>query len=153
MKRYALITVLMAMLVPVTALCQEPLEGEKPPPVNPEHQIRVRRMQLELEKREAELDFEREMRELELGKRRIELAHKQKEQEHRSGFRHHKKCMFPLFVICFIVHILVAVWVYQDIRKRNRGSGIWIVVALLTGLFGVLVYAVVRLGDIRKTEG
>jgi hypothetical protein len=51
-----------------------------------------------------------------------------------------------------VVHILLAVWVYTDIRKLNRGSGIWIVIALLTGLLGTLVYAVVRLGDARTEE-
>jgi len=60
--------------------------------------------------------------------------------------------VFPLLAICCIVHVLVAVWVYQDLRRRNAGSGIWIVIALLAGLFGALVYAVVRLGDSRQTQ-
>ena len=50
-------------------------------------------------------------------------------------------------LICAVVHLLLAIWVYQDIRNRNAGSGLWIVVTLLTGLLGVLVYALVRLGD------
>jgi len=53
-------------------------------------------------------------------------------------------------IVCGLIHILMAVWVYQDIRKRNTSSGIWVIVALLTGLFGTLVYAVVRLGDIKQ---
>ena len=60
--------------------------------------------------------------------------------------------MFPLLAVCFVVHILVGVWVYQDIRRRNAGSGIWIALGLLTGLLGALVYAVVRLGDSRQTQ-
>jgi hypothetical protein len=32
----------------------------------------------------------------------------------------------------------------------NRGSGIWIVIVLLAGLLGALVYAVVRIGDGRQ---
>ena len=55
-----------------------------------------------------------------------------------------------LLLICAIVHILVAIWVYMDIRQLTRGSGIWIVIALLTGLLGALVYAAVRLGDGRQ---
>ena len=31
--------------------------------------------------------------------------------------------------------------------RRNAGSGLWIVVTLLTGLFGAAVYALVRLGE------
>ena len=52
-----------------------------------------------------------------------------------------------LLGICVIVRILLAVWVYTDIRQLNRGSGIWIVIVLLAGLLGALVYAVVRIGD------
>jgi hypothetical protein len=40
----------------------------------------------------------------------------------------------------------------MDIRQLNRGSGLWIVIALLTGLLGALVYAVVRLGDARGAK-
>jgi hypothetical protein len=52
-----------------------------------------------------------------------------------------------IFLFCGIIHLLLTVWVYQDIRKRNAGSGIWIVVTLMTGLLGAAVYALVRLGD------
>lgn len=55
-----------------------------------------------------------------------------------------------MFGIMLIVHILVSIWVYSDIRKRNSGSGIWVVIALLTGLFGTAVYALVRIGDNKK---
>jgi hypothetical protein len=56
--------------------------------------------------------------------------------------------MFMMGVLgCALIHILLAIWVYHDIRQRNMGSSIWIVIALLTGLFGTLVYAVVRIGD------
>ena len=154
MKQYVLMMALITTLVSVTAFCQEAQEAEKPLQVNPEHQMQLHRMQLELEERETGLDFQRKMRELELDKQRTKLGRKRRAHGHPANFKHHpKKGMLPFLVICFIVHILVAVWVYQDIRKRNSGSGIWIVVALLTGLLGTLVYAIVRLGDIRKTEG
>ena len=66
----------------------------------------------------------------------------------RKAKKHHDdKGGAVLLFVLLVVHILLAVWVYQDIRKRNTGSGIWIVVALLTGLFGALVYAIVRIGD------
>ena len=37
-----------------------------------------------------------------------------------------------------------------DIRKRNAGSGLWIVLTLFAGLFGAIVYALVRLGDMKE---
>ena len=55
-----------------------------------------------------------------------------------------------LGMMCVVVHILVAIWVFQDIRTRGTGSGIWIVIALIAGLLGALVYAVVRLGDMKQ---
>ena len=174
MKRYVLLTVLLAMLVSAPAFAQEPFEeGEATPEEAMEREIHMRNMQLELAEREAraevgermeqmelkkqhmalqeheaEMDFNNKMREIELQKHRLALKNKQQHRKHmeKAGHDDHEG-MFPLLAICFIVHVLVAVWVYQDIRRRNSGSGIWIVVALLTGLLGALVYAVVRIGD------
>ena len=63
-----------------------------------------------------------------------------------------RACIDMLLLLIAVVHILVAVWIYTDIRKLNRGSGLWIVIALLTGLLGTPVYAVVRLGDERQKK-
>jgi len=145
MKRYVLSIVLMTMFVSTAAFAQEPEPEE-----NLGREMHLRSMQLELEEREAELRFQERMRELELEKGRIELEHQRKPQEHSK--HHRKEKPHLLLIVLFIVHILMAVWVYKDIRERNRGSGIWIVIVLLTGLFGVLAYAVVRLGDIRQTK-
>ena len=70
----------------------------------------------------------------------------------RRGHKHRSCKKHPFLFLIVVVHILVAVWVYQDIRKRNAGSGIWIVIALVAGLLGVLVYAVVRIGDNDKKK-
>jgi hypothetical protein len=136
MKRYVLGIVLMSMLVPA-AFCQEFEEQDI------ERQMELRGMELKLQHAEEQMAIERQMQELELEERRLELD--------RAG-REHKPKLHPLLLVCLVVNILVAVWVYMDIRKRNLGSGIWIVIALLTGLLGALVYAVVRLGDERQKE-
>ena len=139
MKQFMLVAVLLGMLVSVSAvLGQEEAAVEE----EMEHDLEMRHAQLELQEREAEADFRQKMRKLKLEKRRMELGHKRKAKKH-----HDDKGGAVLVVVLLIVHILMAVWVYQDIRKRNAGSGIWIVVALLTGLFGALVYAIVRLGN------
>jgi len=173
MKKCLLVTVLTAMFVSPAVFAQEPFELEPPPQEAMEHEIRMRNMQLEqqqhetemdlnqkmkelelkkqhmlLQQEEAEMDFNQKMRELELEEHRMALERQQRPQKHPDCFaRHRKGRMFPLLAICCIVHILVGVWIYQDIRRRNAGSGIWIVLGVLTGLFGALVYAVVRLGD------
>jgi len=178
MKGYVLITVLMAMFVSTAVFAQEPFEEGPGPAEAMEREIHMRNMQLELAEREAlaetgermrqielkkehmalqqheaEMGFNQKMREIELQKHRMALKNKQQRRKHPgvAGHNGHGK-IFPLLAICCIVHILVAVWIYQDIRRRNSGSGIWIVIALLAGLLGALVYAVVRIGDIRQPE-
>jgi hypothetical protein len=152
MKRYVLITVLMAMFFSTPVFSQDPDEGRGRPEKDMGHRLRLRRAQLELEERESDLNFQQQMRELELEQRRMELQCQRAGKKHKEGWKHKRKDdAAPLLIIIAIVHILTAVWVYQDIRKRSAGSGIWIVIALLTGLLGTLVYAVVRLGDTKQT--
>ncbi len=150
MKRYVLTIMLAAIFVPAFAAAQE--EG----PENFELQMEMREREMELQNREAEMDFERRMQELELEKHKIELEHMRRPKEHPGHMKdndddddddHH-----PLLLVVLVVHILCAVWVYQDIRRRAGGSGIWIVIALLTGLLGTLVYAVVRIGESPKSQ-
>jgi hypothetical protein len=111
-----------------------------------EIKMQMREREMELQQREAKMDMEREMQKLELDQRRQELESAREDDDGDND----ENVLGFLFLICAIVHILVAVWVYMDIRQLNRGSGIWIVIALLTGLLGALVYAVVRLGDGRQ---
>ena len=49
--------------------------------------------------------------------------------------------------ILALVHVLLAGWVYTDIRKRGEGHGIFIVLALLGGIPAAMLYALVRIGD------
>jgi hypothetical protein len=116
-------------------------------------QLDMKREHMALQQQEAEMGFNQEMHEIELQKHRLALRNNQQHRKHmeKAGHNDHEG-MFPILAICCIVNILVAIWVYQDIRKRNAGSGLWIVIALLTGLLGALVYAVVRLGDNRQTQ-
>ena len=150
MKRYVLSMMLMTIFVPAFAAAQE--EG----PEDFEFQMELRGRELELQRQEAQMDIERKMQELELEKRKIELEHMRRPQEHPGHMEDDDDDddddMHPLLLLVLVVHILCAVWVYQDIRRRAGGSGIWIVIALLTGLLGTLVYAVVRLGESQKSS-
>lgn len=65
------------------------------------------------------------------------------------------RCPIPcvvraLLVLLAICHVLLASWIYTDIRKRGEGHGIFIILALLAGFPAAVVYALVRIGD-RKT--
>lgn len=148
MKRYFLLAILALLLVPSAALY-----AERDNELQPERQMELRRMELEIQEREAEIEFRQQMREIELDERRAELEHERRPIAHaRCAGRHCRGKAIFLFGICLPVHILMAIWVYQDARKRTHGSGIWIVVTLLTGLFGALVYAVSRIGDAQQEK-
>ncbi len=151
MKRYVLSMMLATMFVPAFAVAQE--EGSE----DIEFQIEMHERKMELQHREAEMDIERRMQELELEKYKIELELMRRPKEHPEHFKDNDDDddddddLHPLLLLLAVVHILCAVWVYQDIRRRAGGSGLWIVIALLTGLLGTLVYAVVRLGESQKS--
>ena len=106
-------------------------------------EVALRERELSLQQKQNELDFQREKQKIELERLRQSIKPAVKKQNDKLA---------PLLLILLIVHILCAVWVYQDIRKLNYGSGIWLVIALLTGLLGTLVYAIVRMGGDIKVK-
>lgn len=54
------------------------------------------------------------------------------------------KCLGWTLLAC---HVLLAVWVFTDIRKRGEGHGIFVALTLLGGFPAAVVYSLVRLGD------
>jgi hypothetical protein len=140
MKRYVFLSIMLLSMLAVPAVFSQEFEPE-----DMEMQMQKRKMEMDLDQRKADMDMERQMKQLDLEQRKMELErarHDDDDDECEGG-------LVVLLLICAVVHILVAIWVYMDIRQLNSGSGIWIVIALLTGLLGALVYAVVRIGDIR----
>jgi hypothetical protein len=53
-----------------------------------------------------------------------------------------------LVVLVWIVcNILMAIWIFGDIRKRGEGSALFGVMALFAGIPAAVIYALVRIGD------
>jgi hypothetical protein len=52
-----------------------------------------------------------------------------------------------LFLIAVVFNILLAIWIFTDIRKRGEGSGLFIALALLAGIPAAIIYTLVRIGD------
>jgi hypothetical protein len=52
-----------------------------------------------------------------------------------------------LLLVGLVINILIAVWIFSDIRKRGEGHGIFIVLALIVGIPTAIIYALVRIGD------
>jgi len=49
-----------------------------------------------------------------------------------------------LAVTWFIIAILVAIWVYKDAKKRDMNAAVWLLIVLVTGCIGCIIYLVVR---------
>lgn len=54
------------------------------------------------------------------------------------------RLMFLVWILC---NILLAVWIFTDIRRRGEGSGIFIVLALMAGIPAAIIYSLVRISD------
>ncbi|MGC9060208.1 MAG: DUF7577 domain-containing protein [Thermoplasmata archaeon] len=51
-------------------------------------------------------------------------------------------CFLP--IIWLIIWILIGIWVYKDAEKRGMGGVLWLIVVVLLGLIGLIIYLVVR---------
>jgi len=152
MKVYGTICLLVTLFLCGVGMCEEG-EREKLPPVQDmEQQMKVRRLQLQMEAEETEFKVSQAMRGLELEKKKIEVENMRKGPM-KAGMKGHDDGGKAVFLIgCIIVHILLTIWVYRDIKERGKGSGIWVAIVLLSGILGTIPYAIVRLGDIRETK-
>jgi hypothetical protein len=54
---------------------------------------------------------------------------------------------------CILCNILMATWIFTDIRKRGEGSGIFIALALVAGIPAAIIYSLVRIGDKSSVTG
>ena len=80
-----------------------------------------------------------------------------KQQQDQEGGRFYKgpacrPCHVWKCVVVFlaIIHVMLAGWVFTDIRKRGEGHGIFVVLALLGGIPATILYALVRIGDAKR---
>jgi len=48
------------------------------------------------------------------------------------------------WIAWFIIWLLVAIWVYKDAESRGASGVLWLIVVILLGLIGLIIYLVVR---------
>jgi TctA family transporter len=49
-----------------------------------------------------------------------------------------------IFVIgYYAVAIILCIWVYKDAEKRGLNGGLWLLIIILTGLIGFIIYMVI----------
>ncbi len=133
----AVMVVVLAMAAP-RVVAQE--DDQKMPSI--EDMERFERA-LELEALKSDLAFKQEMGKLELEQRRVEI------ENQRRGRRGHKGHGGGLLLVIVITNILLTVWVFRDMHEQKIGRALWVPIVLLTGVFGALIYAIVRLADTR----
>ncbi len=54
------------------------------------------------------------------------------------------RCAAYTMMVC---HVLLALWVFADVRKRRNGQWLWVILAILGGFVATAVYALVRIGE------
>jgi membrane protease YdiL (CAAX protease family) len=47
-------------------------------------------------------------------------------------------------LVWFIIAILIAVWVYRDAEKRGKSGVLWLIVVILLGIIGIIIWLIVR---------
>ena len=47
-------------------------------------------------------------------------------------------------IVWFVIAIAVAIWVYKDAKKRDMNAAVWLLIVLVTGCIGCIIYLVVR---------
>jgi len=49
-------------------------------------------------------------------------------------------------IVWFIIAILIAVWVYKDAEKRGESGVLWLIIAIILGIIGLIIWLIVRRG-------
>lgn len=52
--------------------------------------------------------------------------------------------MMIVMVILVVLYIKLLIWVYRDAKKRNMDEVIWLLIAVFTGIIGLIIYLIVR---------
>ena len=47
-------------------------------------------------------------------------------------------------IAMFVVWIFIGIWVYRDARDRGMDATIWLLIVLLVGIIGLIIYLIVR---------
>lgn len=51
-------------------------------------------------------------------------------------------CIIP--IIWLIIAIVIAIWVYKDAEKRGKSGALWLIIVILTGIIGLIIWFVIR---------
>ncbi len=49
-----------------------------------------------------------------------------------------------IWVVMLIIWIAIGVWMYKDAEKRGKSGALWLIIGLLLGIIGLIVWLIVR---------
>lgn len=49
-----------------------------------------------------------------------------------------------IVLIWFIIFIAIAIWVYKDAEKRGSSGALWLILVILLGIIGIIIWLIVR---------
>ncbi len=52
--------------------------------------------------------------------------------------------LIAIGIASFALWIFIAVWVYRDARDRGMDAAVWLLIVLLLGIIGLIIYLIVR---------
>jgi len=142
MKHVTLVIAVMAMVLTAAATTAAAQEDEGN--VELQKDLERREIELDIQRLEDEAAFDRQQQELELEQRRLEID---RMHGHKPGHHDGGHGLFLLLII--ITNILLTVWVFKDMNEKKIGRALWVPIVLLSGVFGAILYAIVRVADTR----
>jgi len=142
MKHVTLVIAVMAMVLTAAATTAAAQEDEGN--VELQKDLERHEIELEIQRLEDEANFDRQQQELDLEEHRLEID---RMRGHKPGHHDGGHGLFLLLIV--ISHILLTVWVFKDMNEKKIGRALWVPIVLLTGVFGAILYAIVRVADTR----
>jgi heme/copper-type cytochrome/quinol oxidase subunit 2 len=55
-------------------------------------------------------------------------------------------------IVWFIIAILLCIWVYRDAESRGMNGVLWLIIVLIAGLLGLIIYLIVRKDKTSATQ-
>jgi len=49
-----------------------------------------------------------------------------------------------VWVVMFIIWIAIGIWMYKDAEKRGKSGALWLIIGLLFGIIGLIIWVLVR---------
>ncbi len=47
-------------------------------------------------------------------------------------------------IVWFVIAIAIGVWIYRDAESRGMSGALWLIIALVLGIIGLIIYVIVR---------